>query len=214
MVVKRIQNTNQNASEWREICQDVVKGSYQTLGDIPKRDLFIGSLISYLEDEQGVYSFFVTCPGELRLQSSSIPFIYLGLSGTVRGERSKGKRTACVDDTFSYLREHYAGQYGIAICGTSPTLSLAETVSKRVIPSSNHRPSNREETVIREFGLQFLHCQAIHSDPSYVLRNVSSSRYTQEEFGRQSNEKYRHDVFDQFKINEREGDRLIVLLQI
>ena len=200
--------------EWREICRDVVKGSYKILGDIPKSDLFIGALISYLEDSDGVYSFFVTCPGELNVRGNSLPFIYLGLSGTVSGERSKGKRTACVEDTFSYLREHHTGQYGIAICGTSPTLSLANTVSNRVIPSSDFHPTIEEEAVIREFGRQFLDCEAIQSDPPYVLRNVSASRFTSEEWQRQSRQKHRHEAFSRFNINEREGDRLIVLLRI
>ena len=147
MEVKRTRITDENANEWRNICRSIVESSYEVLGDIPRGDLFVGSLISYLEDDQGVYSFFVTSPSTLKIDGESIPYTYLGLSGTVHGERSRGKRTQCVEDSFMYLRQNHSGEYAIAICGTSPTLALAETVSQRVMPSARATPTAHERAL-------------------------------------------------------------------
>jgi len=176
-----------------------------------ERELKPGGEIHFVEDSDGLLSFFVSREIGATEEGPSNDICYLGLSGTRSGQIGKGVRLACVNHKINQLKQRTSAVCVIATCATAPSLFAFRSFAGSVMPDEARHLDNRERQSLRWFKRWFGWSAGQGEDDSLVMRGASDARFTEAELSRQTAEKYSDPVFDALAIDERKGDRLILV---
>lgn len=203
--------TPDNIGLWRERAHEIAKPHYDTLGSIVIKDAAIGGRVQFVAQDGRVLSFIVSFDLPLDDGKAEVPATYLGLSATVPGAIGRGVRMSCATALYETLRLEGRSHLTVATCGTAPTLQMMRRLCAATSPGVDIFSAQQRTALLLSFRQAFGYPSPTDGDDPAVIRSASAARFTQAEYERQTSPRYADAVFDAFNINERDGDRLIVL---